>query len=123
MKTIEMSDKTLAQIQAAYRLMATKALYRPAAPSDGCGNITVPEKYLDLEAEAAQYAENWWNAEEQMAHVTGTCNFSTRAATIFAVEASKNMCSGRGGNVHALRLLKMAVKSLENTIEAEGEWK
>ncbi len=44
--------------------MAREARYRPAAPSDGFGNITVPEDELDLDAEARAYAERWSREEE-----------------------------------------------------------
>jgi hypothetical protein len=47
-----------AQIADAYRRMSEQARYPPAAPSDGVENITVPSEDLDLEAEAADYAEH-----------------------------------------------------------------
>lgn len=43
------------QIRNAYRRMAAEAHYRPTAPSDGMGSITVP---LDLQAEATAYAKS-----------------------------------------------------------------
>ena len=104
----------LEQIESAYREMATKAKYRPAAPSDGLGNITVALEQLNLPQEASKYARQWWKDEDEMRHFTGTCNYTTRKATIFAIEAARNMCGGDLGNETALRLLKMAVSELEN---------
>jgi hypothetical protein len=39
--------KIFEQIAVAYRLMSERGHYRPAAPSDGFGNITVPLRQLD----------------------------------------------------------------------------
>ena len=102
------------QIATAYKIMAAKARYRPAAPSDGLGNITVPGNELDLSREALQYADDWWGSEDGLDSRIGCCNFETRPATIFAIEAARQMCSGNGGNATALKLLKLAVKELEN---------
>jgi hypothetical protein len=71
-----------------------EAKYRPAAPSDGFGNITVPIQELDIDAEAAEYAENWWAEEDELMFAVGCCNFSTRPATIYAIEAARLMCGG-----------------------------
>jgi hypothetical protein len=53
-------NESTRQIAAAYRRMAAEARYRPAAPSDGLGGITVPVEQLGLDAEAIRYARNWW---------------------------------------------------------------
>jgi hypothetical protein len=52
------------QMEGAYRRMAEEARYRPRAPSDGLGNITVPVEKLDLNAEANRYARDWWVEED-----------------------------------------------------------
>src|SRR5437660_1040871 len=101
------------QIKKTYRLMADKARYRPAAPSDGCGNIAVAEQELNLEDEVSRYANSWWKEEDNYSYWIGCCNFETRPATILAVEAARQMCGGMTGNATALKLLKLAVEELE----------
>jgi hypothetical protein len=104
---------TVDQIVSAYKVMSRDALYRPAAPSDGCGHITIPLNQLDLNQEATKYADQWWNEEEVCRFSIGCCNFSTRPATIFAIEATRNLCAGDEGNSTALKLLRLAVAELE----------
>lgn len=99
------------QIENAYVRMADEARYRPQAPSDGFGNITVPLEDLDLEDEARRYAERWWREEDEGDFVIGLANYSTRPAMIFALEAARCTCSGTADDV-ALRLLRMAVAEL-----------
>jgi hypothetical protein len=110
---MELPTKTRHQIESAYDAMAKNAKYRPAAPSDGMGNITVPEEELNLTEEAVEYTRKWWKEEDDQSFHVGCCDYSTRPATIFAIEAARNMCAGVGGQTTALRLLKMAVRELE----------
>ena len=109
----------LKQIVDSYKRMAVVSRYRPGAPSDGLGNVVVPLEDLDLEQEALQYAATW-NAEENARefHV-GVCNFPTRPATIFAIEAARNMCGAE--DQLALRLLRMAVSELERQLEPQAD--
>jgi hypothetical protein len=94
------------QLADAYRRMAREARYRPAAPSDGLGNIAMPPEELLLDAEAEDYARRWWRDEEDGAFTVGCCNHSTRPATVFAIEAARCLCGG--ADATALRLLRMA---------------
>jgi hypothetical protein len=98
--------------------MASEGRYRPAAPSDGFGNISFPLTELDLDAEAREYAERWWKEEGEGVFVVGSCDYRTPPATIFAIEAARLMCGGIDGNEPALRLLKMAVQQLERVSHA-----
>ena len=100
------------QIEAAYRRMASEARYRPTAPSDGMGNITVPQEELNLDLEAFEYAGRWWAEEDNSDFYIGCCNFPTRVATIFAIEAARLMCSGVMDKA-ALKLLEMAALELK----------
>jgi hypothetical protein len=109
---LNMQINTRQQIESTYKAMATKAKYRPAAPSDGMGNITAMLAELNLPKEAAQYAADWWKEEDALTFRVGCCDHPTRPATIFAIEAARNMCAGVGGRATALRLLKMAVAEL-----------
>lgn len=101
------------QIGEAYERMATEARYRPSAPSDGFGNITMPIDELDLEAEQINYALRWWQEEDDHTFSIGCCNYPTRPATIFAIEAARLMCGGSDSEGPALNLLRMAVADLE----------
>jgi hypothetical protein len=106
-------DACRTQIAAAYRRMALEARYRPAAPSDGFGHITVPLRDLDLDAEAEAYAEHWWTEEDGLSFWIGCANFPTRPAMIFAVEAARLLAAGTVGTPYARRLLRLALKTLE----------
>lgn len=101
------------QIEDAYRRMAIEAHYRPAAPSDGFGNIRIPLEELDLDAEAREFAEAWWRQEDSCEFLIGCANFTERKAMIYAVEAARFCCSGGDGAAFALRLLRMAIEELE----------
>lgn len=101
------------QIVAAYGRMADRARYRPAAPSDGLGNILVACAELVLEQEADRYARCWWQQEDDCTFWVGCCDYSTRPATIFALEAARCMCGGEPGNPTARRLLRMALAELD----------
>lgn len=109
-----MIDTTTQQIELAYRRMAEEAKYRPSAPSDGFGTITVPLTELDLDAEAGEYAEQWSRDEDSDTYWVGCCHYPYRPAVIFAIEAVRNLNGGISGKATALTLLKMAITSLEN---------
>lgn len=100
------------QIADAYRRMALEARYRPAAPSDGLGNITVPVEELDLDAEARQYAKHWWEQEDACTYVIGCANYEERPTMIYALEAARLCCSGFGSRPFARRLLELALEEL-----------
>lgn len=110
------------QIRAAYIAMAREARYRPAAPSDGCGNIGVPLRSLNLDGEADLYAHEWnehenGNREEGPGHTysLGYPSYSDRPALIYIVEAARNLNSGIDNRGHAVaaRLLRMALREIE----------
>ena len=104
-------ENCIDQIKEAYCRMAKEALYRPEASGDGMGNITVPLERLNLENEAHNYSQGCWRQEDSLRFWVGCCNFETRPATIFAVEAARCLCSA--ADEVALKLLKMAVADLE----------
>lgn len=106
------SRKVADQIAGAYRLMASRCRYRPAAPSDGFGHITVPPNELDLDAECLDYARQWWAEEDDLKFYIGCCNYDTRPATIFAIEAARNLCAGSDGDELARKLLEMALEAM-----------
>jgi len=110
------------QIRTAYRKMVAKARYRPAAPSDGFGNLTIDQNEAITDKEMTSYAQRWWEQEDNFRFFIGCCDMRTRSATIFAIEAAKNMCGGTFGNGTALRLLRMAVKELEQAMKQIDEF-
>jgi hypothetical protein len=111
MRTAVVPTDCREQIEAAYRRMAD-AGYRPAAPSDGLGNITVPVDELDVDAEAHQYATHWWAEEDMTIFTLGRANYPQRAAMIFAVEAARLCCVGGNAATVAHRLLELALEEL-----------
>jgi hypothetical protein len=113
-------NESTRQIAAAYRRMAAEARYRPAAPSDGLGGITVPVEQLDLDAEAIRYARNWWAEEDERRFWIGCCHWPTRPATIFAIEAARLLCAGDGHGDHAHQLLRMAAAELDMMDDEEA---
>jgi hypothetical protein len=100
------------QIEATYRMMV-KTGYSPAAPSDGLGDITISDAERDVNREAAEYAEQWWEQEDDLRFDIGCCNYDTRPATIYAIEAARLMCGGNLFDRLALQLLRLAVEELE----------
>lgn len=101
--------ETREQIEAAYRRMSREARYRPAAPSDGLGNITGP---LHLGREASAYAQDWWDVEaEGTVYDLGCPDWGDRAAFIFTVEGARLIC-GVERKV-AATLLRMAADALD----------
>jgi hypothetical protein len=108
-----MPTTTHEQLTGAYRAMARVARYRPAAPSDGLGNITAPIDCLDLEREASKYAERFHREEDDRFRI-GCCSYRTRPATV--VEAARAMCGGQEDL--ASDLLRMALADLEGVRRA-----
>jgi hypothetical protein len=107
------------QVSQAYKEMADNARYRPAAPSDGMGNIIAPEHELNLEQEQAQYVKRWWDEEDAHKFHVGCCDFRTRPAVIFSIEAIRNLNAGVNGTACGLKLLEMAVQQLKRYMAAE----
>lgn len=80
------------QVVGAYLLMTRKARYRPAAPSDGLGSITMPEAELIVEDEAATYARRWRRDEDRGTYDIGSPDFDGRIALVLTVEAARLIC-------------------------------
>lgn len=103
----------LDQVRHTYTRMADECRYRPAAPSDGLGNITVPLAELDLNAEVLDYARSWRHQEDEQSFYVGCPSFTGRPALILAVEAARLICGV--DHAGAARLLRMAADELERT--------
>ena len=107
------------QIMEVYRRMAEELNYRPEAPSDGMGNITVPIEECVLEDEQAAYAQHWWAEEESRRYTIGVPHYPYRPTLIASVEAAKACCSAgpeviRETLLFALRLLDEAEEGERN---------
>ncbi|MGE3272124.1 MAG: hypothetical protein AB7P40_25445 [Chloroflexota bacterium] len=71
--------------------------YRPAAPSDGFGNITVPTAELETSIEAREYARRFAEEEDE-GHFWGGCtDYRFSRAAILALEAFRLCNSGTVG--------------------------
>jgi hypothetical protein len=112
-----MSIERLTRYCEAYVAMATVAKYRPAAPGDGCGGIYLSKAELAdqalLEQEAVKYATQFDKEEDTRRFNIGCTDFRTNRATIYTIEAARQLCGGHDGNSTALRLLKMAIKEVQ----------
>jgi hypothetical protein len=109
-----MTDVRLERYAEAYLNMARVAKYRPQAPGDGCGAVSLtcdeaadPER---LWAEAVAYAKRFNDEENDRAFNIGCTNFSTNRACIYTIEAARCLCGG-ADEVAAI-LLKMALEEL-----------
>jgi hypothetical protein len=96
--------------------MMAKAKYRPAAPGDGMGNISLSEEELKdhdrLLREAVHYANRFHEEEDTLKFHIGITNYSTNRAFVFAIEAARLLAGS--GDATALRMLKMAIKEIED---------
>jgi len=105
MMSNEKTETVFTQIDHAYRLMASRH-YRPAAPCDALGTITVPVAELNIDQEIRKYASGWWQSEDERRFWIGCPNFPARVAMILTIEAARLMCSCE--NDLADELLKLA---------------
>lgn len=99
------------QIIDAYATMSDEARYRPAAPSDGFGNIPVPETELDIEQEQLSYARKWWKDEDSRSYWIGCPSFQHRPAMIYTIEAAR-LIAGTDSE-RAKVLLQMAIDEID----------
>jgi hypothetical protein len=106
------ADPRLENFRAAYLQMARQARYRPQAPSDGFGHITIGHEELRdptrLWAEATKYAVEFSREEDTDSFWIGVSDFRTAKVFMWVIEAARVLASGDGGNAVAIRLLKMA---------------
>lgn len=88
--------------------------YRPAAPSDGLGNIIVPESELDIDVEAWEYGQRFLKEEDECVYWAGCTDFRSLRAAIWTLEAFRLMNAGSfGGEAIVPRLLRMAALEYE----------
>jgi hypothetical protein len=111
-----MMDGYHRRIREAYLTMARLG-YRPAAPSDGFGNICLGSEQLRdharLENEAMAYVREFTKADDGRDHWVGCTNFETNRAAVYTLEAVRNLNGGMSSLDVALKLLKAAVTEVE----------
>jgi hypothetical protein len=91
-------------IQKAYRVMANRCRYRPAAPSDGMGNVVVPLEELDLPTEADDYALKFRAEEDGLKFWIGCSDYTCATTMVLSIEAARACATGsRGLTVSLLR--------------------
>ena len=90
------------QIAAAYIVMAAETGHRPAADGD-----------LALDDEAAAYARQFGEDEEDRCTLIGGGNFPLRPAMMLSLEAARACCFSDGGGDLVRQLLQLALDSLE----------
>ena len=99
----------------AYLLMAKQARYRPQAPGDGMGHVSLTRKQLTdpelLQREATAYALRFNKEENEMTLAIGCSDFCTNRAFIWTIEAARALAGGKPDL--ALDLLNMAVKDVK----------
>jgi hypothetical protein len=100
----------------AYLLMAEHARYRPAAPSDGFGNIQLTSEQLRdthrLQQEAIAYALEFDEEENTDKFWIGCSDYKTNRAFVWSIEAARLLASG-DADEKAIVLLEMALEEVQ----------
>jgi hypothetical protein len=113
------NEQSYQKIAKAYVAMAEHAGVRPAAPSDGLGNISLSSEEIEdrgrLGQEASGYAVRFMEEEDTRRFFIGTSAFETKQAFVWVVEAARALAAVE--DRVALRLLKMATKDLERVMK------
>lgn len=117
------NEKTMRFVEA-YLMMALRARYRPAAPSDGFGNIQLTIEQCGqterLLRESIDYAVRFDKEEDTRDFGIGCSNFATNRAFVFAIEAARVLASGDDGDATALQLLQLAVEEVKAAEQQQG---
>jgi len=105
------------RIREAYLLMA-KAGYRPAAPGDGVGGISLTRSQLAdptrLETEARVYADSFIKEENECRFWIGCADSKRTQALVYAIEASRLLCGMDSAVPFAGKLLRLALGEIES---------
>jgi hypothetical protein len=109
----DIAQGSLMRFAQAYLMMA-RARYRPAAPSDGFGNIQLTKDECNdqdlLYLEAVRYAAAFKRDEDGMSFDIGCSNFETNRAFMLSIEAARLLAGG--GDEKAVRLLELAINEI-----------
>jgi Fe-S oxidoreductase len=91
MTYVDAGQNEVQRFQEAYRRMAP--FYRPGAPSDGLGNITVPVEDLDLDTESLEWAVGLSRQADEGTFAIGCPDFTTNRAYAYAIELARVLCA------------------------------
>lgn len=109
------TDEMKERYKQAYMMMAAVG-YRPAAPSDGWGNIQLSADELKdeqrLQQEAAKYADNFIEEEYTRKFHIGCAGMENARMFALAIEAARQFCSHDGAK-WAVKLWKMIGKEMD----------
>jgi hypothetical protein len=101
----------------AYLEMAKRAKYRPAAPGDGMGNVSLSDEEARdpdrLMREAKEYAARFLEADNATKHSIGVSNYTTNRALVYVIEAARSLCGA--ADSLALDLLQMAIDEIKRS--------
>lgn len=108
------SPEKMQRIADAYQKMAALH-YRPAAPSDGFGNITVLEDELDIGKEIHNYTLRFLEEDDRCTYDIGCTDFRFIRSFMWSLEAIRLMCAGDIGSDSAIvtGLLREAANEYE----------
>lgn len=113
------SQEKWQRIVEAYRGLASLG-YRPVAPSNGFGGITIPERELEVDVEGREYGQRFMKEEDEGAYRAGCTDPRSLRAAIWALEAFRLMNAGSfGGENIVPKLLRMAAEEYEREMEAD----
>lgn len=106
----------------AYVHMAKEARYRPKAPGDGFGNVSLSARQLAdrqrLMREAADYARAFDAEEDERTFIIGCSEYDTNRALIYTVEAARVLCGCERGHGRSF----VAGASSENMTKRGMNW-
>jgi hypothetical protein len=109
----------------AYTMMAELG-YRPAAPGNGFGGITVPAAELEVSVEAREYATRFAAEENTNEYWAGCTDYTFNRAAVLALEAFRLMNGGRFWNDGDKRgpelvpdLLRLAAEEYERAVRED----
>ena len=112
---MDLTEPRASRYREAYLRMAKEADYRPQAPGDGMGHVSLTRKQLTdpelLQREATAYALRFNKEENEMTFAIGCSDFCTNRAFIWTIEAARALAGGKPDL--ALDLLNMAVKDVK----------
>lgn len=105
------------RLHEAYKAMVELG-YRPAAPSDGVGNITVPVEELQPDIEAREYARRFMRDEDNGGmFFLGCTDYRFVRAVVWTLEAIHLMNAGTIPDETLVpQLLRMAVHEYEREV-------
>jgi hypothetical protein len=115
---MDLTEPPASRYREAYLLMAKEARYRPQAPGDGMGHVSLTRKQLAdselLQRETTAYALKFNEEENEHTFWIGCSDFCANRAFIWTIKTARALAGGKPSL--ALDLLNMAVKDVKRAI-------